>query len=309
MKKEQVKSFLRKKPGYLKEGAGRLSKKLSCNFNTCKQALKEVRQEYSVDTKITPKRLFYDIETSYNIVKSWRIGYNLNVGPQDIIHERGIICVSWKWEGQDKVQTLYWNNGCDKVLVKKFIKIMGEADELVGHNIDRYDTRFLMTRAIKHGILALPKYSSYDTLKKARKHFSFNSNKLDYIARILGLGGKMEHSGLKMWDDIVLYDILGIGSKRKRDVAFKTMITYCEQDVVLTEEVFNKLKNYTEHNVHHAALHGLSKHNCPNCGSSNVKLEDRYITKAGTPRKLMKCKKCRLQFFISNTEYLKLLKE
>ena len=45
MTKDQVKAFLSEKPGYLKEGAERLSEKLNCSVETCKHALKEARIE------------------------------------------------------------------------------------------------------------------------------------------------------------------------------------------------------------------------------------------------------------------------
>ena len=38
MTKDEVKAFLREKPGYLKEGAARLSEKLNCSVETCKHA-------------------------------------------------------------------------------------------------------------------------------------------------------------------------------------------------------------------------------------------------------------------------------
>ncbi len=51
------------------------------------------------------RRLFFDIEVSPNIVFSWRAGYNLNIDPDNIIEERKIICVCWKWEGKDEVHS------------------------------------------------------------------------------------------------------------------------------------------------------------------------------------------------------------
>ena len=43
--KEEIKKFLKEKPGYLKEGAERLSERLDCSVDTCKNALKEARIE------------------------------------------------------------------------------------------------------------------------------------------------------------------------------------------------------------------------------------------------------------------------
>ena len=45
MTKDQIKAFLSEKPGYLKEGAERLSEKLNCSIETCRNALKEARIE------------------------------------------------------------------------------------------------------------------------------------------------------------------------------------------------------------------------------------------------------------------------
>jgi hypothetical protein len=49
------------------------------------------------------KRLFYDIETSPNIGLFWQSGYKLNIDHSNIIQERAIICICWKWEGQKEV--------------------------------------------------------------------------------------------------------------------------------------------------------------------------------------------------------------
>jgi hypothetical protein len=43
MTKDEIKAFLKEKPGYLKEGAARLSEKLDCSVETCRHALKEAR--------------------------------------------------------------------------------------------------------------------------------------------------------------------------------------------------------------------------------------------------------------------------
>ena len=243
-----------------------------------------------------PKRLFYDIETSYNIVKAWRAGYNLTITPEDIIHERAIISICYKWEGEEGVTVLTWNKGCDKNVITQFVKVMAEADELVGHNIDRFDTKFVMGRALKHGILGLPKYQSTDTLKLARKHFMLNSNKLDYIAQFLGLGSKTKHRGMSMWDDIIL---------RNDKKALDEMIEYNIQDVHLTEEVYKKLTDYSLPKVNHTSKQTGITHSCPECGSTEASLEKTYVSPSGTKTRLMSCNSCKVNFTISNTNYTK----
>ena len=243
-----------------------------------------------------PKRLFYDIETSYNIVKAWRIGYNINLNMDDIIQERAIITIAYKWEGEEDVTVLSWDKGCDKKIIEDFVKVMAEADELVGHNVDRYDTKFIMARALKHNISVLPKYQSTDTLKLAKKHFMLNSNKLDYIAQYLGIGHKTKHRGLSMWDDIIL---------RNDPQALEEMIEYNVQDVFLTEQVYHKLMEYSLPKVNHASKQTGDKHTCPQCGSNHAELHKTYISSSGTKTRLMNCLNCSTNFTINNTNYTK----
>ena len=46
------------------------------------------------------KRLFYDIETSFNTIADFSCGWNKTIRPNQIIKERQIICISYKWEGE-----------------------------------------------------------------------------------------------------------------------------------------------------------------------------------------------------------------
>lgn len=251
----------------------------------------------SVTSKtIKPKRLYYDIETSYNIVKAWRIGFNINLNMDDIIHERAIITIAYKWEGSDQVEVLTWDKGCDKRIIQEFVKVVAEADELVGHNVDRYDTKFIMFRALKHDIPVLPKYQSTDTLKLSKKHFMLNSNKLDYIAQYLGIGHKTKHRGLEMWDDIIL---------RNDAKAMQEMVDYNIQDVILTEKVYKKLMEYSLPKVNHAAKAGGEKHSCPQCGTVNATLHKTYSTGSGNKTMLMSCNGCSTNFTINQTNYNK----
>ncbi len=320
MTKKQVVEFLRQKKGYLKEGSNRLrshflKKGYNVSLKNCKEALQQVRKEFKTIqiSKNKPiqkiKRLFFDIETSYNIGKFWKSGYGLNIQPEDIIHERAIITIAWKWEGDNFVNRMCWNNGDDKLLVEKFISLMNQADEIIGHNIERYDTSFILGRALKHGILALPRYKQYDTLKKAKSLFNLNSNKLDYIAKLVGLDGKYSHSGIKMWDNIILYDLFKIGSIDDRNNSMKEMLYYNSIDVMLTEAVFNRLRLYTTQEIHHGVLMGKPKFTCPNDGSENVEFVKTIVTASGTLQHIMKCNDCKQQFIISNREYLKFLKQ
>lgn len=243
------------------------------------------------------KRLFLDIETSPNIVTSWRIGYNINLSPDNIIEERKIICASWKWEGQKKVHNGTWDkNQDDKKLLIQLVKVLDDADEIVYQNGDRFDLPWIKTRALFHGIPMYPVYKTFDTLKKIKAHLYLNSNKLDYVQKYLGGKGKVETGGFQLWKKVHLEN------DRK---SLSKMVKYCDGDVLELEALYNKIKSYVPHNVHSGVLMGGDKYTCVNCGSKETKLHQTRYTAAGTVKRQMQCKSCKTYYTISNNAYKK----
>jgi uncharacterized protein YprB with RNaseH-like and TPR domain len=245
------------------------------------------------------KRLFFDIETSPNIVYSWRIGYNLNITPENIIDERKIICISYKWESEEEIHTLTWDkNQCDKKMLKEFISVANQADELIAHNGDRFDIKWIRTRCIYHRIPMFPNYKTLDTLKKAKSGFNFNSNKLDYIAQYLGVGAKVKHSGFDMWKGVMMND----------KSALSEMVHYCEGDIIVLEDVFLTMQSYIKQNTHAGVLNNNLKYSCPCCSSEQITLLKNNVTAMGTIKRLIECNECNYNYEISNASYILYLK-
>lgn len=241
------------------------------------------------------KRLFFDIETSPNIGFFWQSGYRLNVPYSNIIKERAIICICYKWEGEDKVYSLTWDKDQDdKAMLEKFMEIANDANELVGHNGDRFDLPWIRTRCLYHRIPTFPTYVTIDTLKQARSKFRFNSNRLDYIAQFLNVGEKMETGGFDLWKDIVL---------NKDKEALKTMVEYCKNDVAILEKVYQELAKYVPHKTHIGALITGEKTCCPECGSSDLRHSQTRYSATGTPRVQMQCNSCHKYHTVSERTY------
>lgn len=268
MIKRQVEQFLIEKRGYAKVAPIKVAEMMwrnsdtyvlprtSYELNNDLELIKKVQQEFRQNKKLEsltfdsrlqeiynlvlieknkPKRiLYFDLETSPNIVYSWSVGYKLNISPESIISERAIICVAYKWDNEEEVHTIQWNKGDDKELCKQFAKIANEASIICGHNLDKYDLPFLRTRCLIHGVQLNRVVNSLDTLKMARSKFRLNSNKLDYISGFLGYEGKSQTS-FGLWKDIVMNDC---------PIAMKTMVDYCANDVKIQEQVHLELKKY-----------------------------------------------------------------
>lgn len=303
---DEIKTFLKAKPGYLKEGARRLqsillNRGILVNEEECSSALRESYQESkSVELLENPKILFYDIETSYLITSSWRIGYNINLDHGDIIEPKKIICVSYKWLGEDQVYNLSWDsNRDDKFLLEQFIEVLNEADMIVAHNGDKYDIRFIRTRALFHGLDMLVTYPQFDTLKVAKKKFMFDSNKLDNIGKDLGVGQKIK-TDKKLWDDVIL---------RQDPKALDQMISYCDQDVILLERVYNKLAKHEYPRFHQGLSLGKDKLTSPVSGSKNIELVKTITTAKGGIKHIMKDLDTNRLFEMSDTYYKKFISE
>jgi DNA polymerase elongation subunit (family B) len=226
------------------------------------------------------KRLFFDIEVSPNIGFFWNPGYNLTIDYNNIIHERAVICACYKWEHESKVQSLTWDKDKnDFQLLKKLVDLMLQADQIVAHNGDKFDQAWIRTRCLYHGIAIPPNFVSLDTLKEARYRFRFNSNRLDYIGKFLGLGKKSETGGFDLWKNITLYN-----NKK----SLKQMVDYCKNDVLLLESIFKKMNPYVKTNLHISGENGT----CPECNSKKLHKQGTRMTASGTKYTRYQCNDC-----------------
>jgi hypothetical protein len=229
------------------------------------------------------KRLFLDFETSPNIVTSWRVGHKIDLSYDNIIKERAIICACWKWEGEKIVHSATWDQKQnDKAPLATLMDAINEADEVIGHNVARFDLPWFKTRCLYHDLLTLPEYKVVDTLQIARRKFYFNSNRLDYIAKYLGLGQKIK-TGAALWRSVVLDN---------DPAALKKMVIYCRNDVILSEKVWKLLTAVTPHATHAGILAGGEKWSCPHCASTNVKVNKTKVMAGGGVKHGMQCNDC-----------------
>lgn len=70
------------------------------------------------------------------------------------------------------------------------------------------------------------------------------------------------------------------------------MVKYCNEDVLLLERIYTRIKPYSLNKVH---LTGI-KSDCPECGSDNVKLFGFYYTASGTKKQRVMCNSCKKSY-------------
>jgi hypothetical protein len=244
------------------------------------------------------KRLFWDIEVTPNLVWSWRVGYKINLQHENIVQERKVICIGYKWEGERHPTVLRWDrNHGDRDMLAAFIAVANQADELVAQYGDGFDLPWFRTRCLILGLEPLPLYKTIDTKAWASKYFYFNSNKLDYLADVLGFGKKLE-TKFQLWIDVMN------GSKKALDY----MCKYCGVDVVRLQQVYSKLAPCVRPKTHAGVFAGKDKWSCSHCGSENVAVSKKRVTASGTVQWQMRCNDCGSYFTISNSSYQEYLK-
>ncbi len=213
-----------------------------------------------------PKILELDFETSP--AKGYFFGNIYETSILEIIEYSQILCVAWKWHGENKVNVIGQNDfksykkGIlnDKELVAYFAKLIEEADAVSAHNGDKFDIPTFNTRLLAHGFKPVPITRTIDTKKIARKAFNLPSNKLDYIADFLGIQRKLS-TDKKLWLDC----------EKGVEKAWSYMKKYCANDVILQSEVMVRILPFVKQSINFNTVMGTT-YQCPNitCGGFNT---------------------------------------
>lgn len=187
--------------------------------------------------QVRSKILLFDIETGgINALRS-DLGFMLNFG--------------YKWLGEKTTHVLTvdqypkWfsrSGGINDLgIVKAALKIMQEADLLVGHFASVFDRRFLQGRCAIHGLTPPPPTKMRDTCMIARSAFNFSSNRLENLVNVLQLPHKKYHK--ESPDEWPGWWFRSMSGDRK---AIHDMAKYCKQDVQALESLYLALRPFDQ---------------------------------------------------------------
>jgi len=191
---------------------------------------------------MTPKILILDVELSPIIAHVWAL-FDQNVGLNQIQKDWHLLSWAAKWHGETKIhyadQSKAKTIEDDKEILISLRELIDQADIIIGHNVKRFDLKKINARMIRHGIKPFNEATILDTLTMAKSQFAFTSNKLEYIAKYLGVGEKSKHSefnGHELWVECL----------RGNRKAWRTLKEYNINDVLITERVYEKLRPYCQ---------------------------------------------------------------
>lgn len=181
-----------------------------------------------------PRILVIDIETSAMVVDVFGLR-DQNIGLNQIQKDWRIISFAAKWLGSDKVTHMDTRKLPERALLKVIWHMFDMADYVVGQNSISFDTKKINARLIVHGFKPPSGYRQIDTVRLARKHFGFTSNKLEYLSK--NLNEKFKKLDHNEFPGYALWAAVRDGNKRAWDV----MKQYNIFDVLATEELYNIL--------------------------------------------------------------------
>lgn len=207
------------------------------------------------------KILVLDIETAPNTAHVWGL-FKQTIAINQILDTGRVMCFAAKWAGERKKPVFFSEHTDGHVeTIEAAHDLLTEADAVLSFNGERFDLPTLNREFLKYQLTPPSPYAHIDLLKVAKRRFRFASNKLDHLARELGVKRKVSHRGHQLWIDCMNGD----------DKAWREMEVYNKGDVITLEQIYQQMIPWidTHPNV---GLYIEDRHDptCTNCGSVDV---------------------------------------
>lgn len=243
------------------------------------------------------KILIFDIETMALVAWTWADNM-YETGLVEIIKPGLVLGYSAEWLESGEVKTRMWSDyegykpyhtlgayivappNEDRAIVKDIWELLNQADIIVVQNGQAFDLRYMNSRFVYYGLPPLKPVEVVDTKRAYKKYLRLPSYSLDNISEYYGLGRKKEHEGWPLWKKCILGD----------PQAIKKMKLYNRHDVVLTKEIYLKIRPLIREHPNLNLILGTELR-CRNCGSKNLRREGTKHRLSGISQKFA-CKDC-----------------
>lgn len=212
-----------------------------------------------------PRVLFLDIETAPAKGYFWGKTYQTDI--IKVLRPSFMLSYAWQWMEDNKIHfkglpdyKFYKQNlENDFFLTKDLRELMNTADVIIAHNGDRFDIPTIQARMIRYNMQPASPFKTVDTLKAMKFNFKIESNRLNFAAQYLGIGEKLPHTGLDLWERCMSGDTKAWG----------VMEEYNRHDIYLLKEVYDRIKGYIKNHPDLSA-YDFALRTCPTCRSNHV---------------------------------------
>lgn len=219
-----------------------------------------------------PKILLFDLECAPKVAYVWQF-FKVFVQPDMVVQDGYLMTAAWKWLDSNEIACVSMEDTPedDYEVTKVVATLLDQADIVIAHNAKKFDVPLINARCIIHGIKPPSPYKIIDTLEVARKKFRFDSNKLEYLAMLLGCtpkGGHKKFPGFSLWKECMA------GNPE----AWREMVEYNINDVATLEEIYIKMRPWMDQHPNVAAMIGAEDHVCPKCGGKHLQKRGVYVS-------------------------------
>lgn len=215
------------------------------------------------------KVVLFDIESAPNTCYTWGlhnqfVAVNQIKSPQRVISWAAKVYGNKKMHYADETQ-----QGGHKAMVKQLHALLSDADAVVSYNGVGFDNKMMNSEFVKYGLTRLAPTKQLDLLKVVKKNFRYPSNKLEFVAKALGIGSKVKHQGFDLW----------VGCMEGDPACWKKLQEYNKGDVLLLERLYVKLLPWITGHPSHSVM--SESRCCPECGSTHLQSRGPRFTKVG----------------------------
>lgn len=234
---------------------------------------------------VKPAILFLDIETAPDVVWTWGVYQENAIAVKEHWY---VLSFAAKWRGSKKIIVKGLNDykgykggdSTERLLLKDVHKLLNEADIVVAHNGRDFDVRKLNARFIASNMTPPAPYKVVDTKNDVVRVAKFSSNRLEWLAKQLGIGSKVQHEGFIMWQGCMSGEVKW----------WKKMKTYNAHDIVLLEEWYDIIAPWINQPNAGAYVSGAV---CPNpsCASPDMERRGWARTKTRVYQRFQ-CREC-----------------
>ena len=233
--------------------------------------------------------LTYDIECSPN--KSWHWNHrDVFIREENKVQQSFLLTVSYAWNDAPPISHRLTveevKNQDDVKLAVIMLEQINRADVIIGFNNKRFDNKIVNMRALLHGLMPPKPVKNIDLFEQAKRLFRFPSNSLDNISGYLGLAGKMQHEGWKLWENCMNYEDVDLCTEYMGKMAM-----YNEQDIVATRDFYKRIQGWITQGPNIGMMRNEKKRlagelvdengvsikpptRCRNCGNDSLSLID-----------------------------------
>lgn len=231
-----------------------------------------------------PKILTLDIETSPIVAYTWGPKWETSI--IESIEESKVLSFSAKWlDGKITTKAICDYKGYKKGdlndynLMVELRDLLDEADVIVTQNGRKFDIRVINARFIYHNLTPPAPYKHIDTLTEAKRYLKLSSYSLDDMCAYFGIGTKLKHEGFSLWKKCM----------EGQKTAWKTMKKYNKHDIVLTEQLYLRLRPYMVTHPNFSTYD--DRESCPKCGSHHIQHRG-YARNTTTVYQRAQCQSC-----------------